>query len=85
MARVTLLSRQDCSLCEDAARDLRHMGIDFATLDIDEHPDLLAKYNETVPVLMLDGRELAHAPLSDSKLRIALAREGIGPTRIPRA
>ena len=85
MARPVLLTRNECGLCEDAARWLRRTGIDFSTLDVDEHPDLLAKYNEHVPVLMLDGRELARAPLSGEKLRIALARAGIGPTRIPRA
>ena len=85
MARPVLLTRDECGLCEDAARDLRRMGIDFTTLDIDDHPDLLQRYNEAIPVLMLDGTELARAPLNDMKLRIALARAGIGPTRIPRA
>ena len=85
MALPVLLTRNECSLCDDAARDLRRMGIDFSTLDIDEQPDLLARYNEAVPVLMLDGAELARAPLSDMKLRIALARAGIGPTRMRRA
>ncbi len=85
MARPVLLSRQDCGLCEEAARDLRRLGIDFSTLDVDAHADLLARYNDAVPVLMMDGRELARAPLTDMKLRIALARAGIGPTRIPRA
>ena len=85
MARLTLLSRNGCSLCEDAARALRRMGIDFATLDIDAHPDLLQRYNELVPVLMLDGTELARAPLSDMKLRTTLAGAGISPTRMSRA
>jgi len=85
MALPVLLTRNECTLCDEAARDLRRMGIDFTTLDVDSHPDLLQRYNEAVPVLMLDGAELARAPLSDMKLRLALARAGIGPTRIPRA
>jgi glutaredoxin len=85
MARLTLLSRNECSLCEDTARALRRMGIDFATLDIDTHPDLLQRYDEHVPVLMLDGAELARAPLSDVKLRTTLAKAGIAPTRMSRA
>jgi glutaredoxin len=85
MARPVLLSRNECSLCEEAARGLRRMGVDFSILDVDEHPDLLARYNEAVPVLMLDGVELARAPLGDMKLRTALARAGIIPTRIERA
>jgi glutaredoxin len=85
MALPVLITRNDCSLCEEAARNLRRMGVDFSLLDVDEHADLLAKYNDIVPVLMLDGVELAHAPLDDAKLRSALARAGIGPTRIPRA
>ena len=79
MAQVTLLRRNDCGLCEDAAHALRHLRIDFATLDIDDYPDLQLRYNEAVPVLLLDNVEIARAPLGDMKLRIALARAGIAP------
>jgi len=30
--------------------------MEFSELDIDEHPDLLAKHHEEVPVLFIDGQ-----------------------------
>jgi hypothetical protein len=81
MAKLNLITRQECSLCEEAARDLRRLGIDFAPLDVDQYPDLKKRFDDAVPVLLLDGVELARAPLDGTKLRIALARAGIAPAR----
>src|SRR5207244_4238170 len=70
--RLTLISRVDCSHCEDARRDLQRLGAEFYCLDVDEDAELLRRYNEWVPVLLLDGAELARAPLSEQTLRLAV-------------
>jgi len=88
---VQLLSREDCHLCHDAARTLARLGVAFDTIDIDQDEALARRYGETIPVLLLDERELARAPLSPRSLRTALARAGVmlsgtrGSTGSPRA
>ena len=57
---------------EDAERDLRRLGANFDCVDIDAEPDLQRLYDEHVPVLMLDGAELARAPLTEKTLRLAI-------------
>lgn len=37
-------------------------------LDIDRHPDLLARYGSLIPVLLANGREIAHYALSEQQL-----------------
>jgi len=69
--RLTLVTRAECELCEDAERELRRLGADFGLVDVDSDADLLRRYDEYVPVLLLDGAELAHAPLSSQTLHAA--------------
>jgi glutaredoxin len=70
--RLTLVTRAGCGLCEEAARDLQRLGASFDLLDVDDDPELQRRYDQTVPVLLLDGQELAHAPLSEKTLRLAV-------------
>jgi glutaredoxin len=71
-ARLVLVSRVDCSHCEDAKRDLQRLGARFECLDVDDDAELLQRYNDWVPVLLLDGAELARAPLTEQTLRLAV-------------
>jgi len=71
-ARLTLITRVDCCLCEEAKSDLQRLGAQFDCVDVDEDATLLRLYNEHVPVLLLDGAELARAPLSEKTLRLAI-------------
>lgn len=56
---IQLLVRQDCHLCAAARQTVDEvtasLGLSFAELDIDEHPELLAQHHEEVPVLLIDG------------------------------
>jgi len=61
--RVQLLSRAGCGLCDEAAAELRALGAAFEVVDIDADAGLCASYNESVPVILIDGREVARAPL----------------------
>jgi glutaredoxin len=69
--RLTLVTRVECSHCEDAKRDLQRLGADFDCVDVDADTELLRRYDEWVPVLLLDGAELARAPLRATTLREA--------------
>ena len=72
-AVLTLYSRQYCHLCQDmllALEDLRgELAFAIEVLDIDADPVLEAKYNDFVPVLEADGRELCHYVLDVAKVR----------------
>ena len=71
--RVQLVSRAGCGLCEEAAAELSSIGAVFEVLDVDADPRLRSIYNESVPVLLVDGREVARAPLPAGKLASIMA------------
>jgi hypothetical protein len=74
---LRLLSRPNCGLCEDMARDLRLLKIAFEEVDVDRDVALQRKYGEVIPVLMLGDREIARAPQTERTLRQALSRAGL--------
>jgi glutaredoxin len=71
--KVELLGRAGCGLCEEAAELLRRFDISFTQLDVDSSPRLAA-YSDFIPVVMVDDRELARAPIEPARLRAAFAR-----------
>ncbi len=80
---VTLFTRVDCHLCADAdalltrlAASMRAVeGAPFTVdaVDIDSDPALSDRYGDRVPVIAVDGREIAEAPIEEITLRRALA------------
>jgi glutaredoxin len=79
--RLRLLTRPNCHLCEDMARDLSRLQLTFATIDIEMEPDLEAAYGNAVPVLMAGDAEIARAPHTEASLTRALMRAGLLPGR----
>jgi hypothetical protein len=75
--RLRLLHRPECGLCEEMARDLRRLRVAFEPLDIEQDEALEQAYGEHIPVLLLDGREVARAPQSERSLRTLLSRAGL--------
>jgi glutaredoxin len=55
--QVVLYSRHGCHLCDEAAAVLAHHGLAFEVVDIDADPTLRRRYNECVPVVVIDGKE----------------------------
>jgi glutaredoxin len=54
---VTLYSRPDCHLCDEARDQLRSFdGIELRELDIDADEELLRSYLERIPVVEVEGR-----------------------------
>lgn len=71
------MSRGYCHLCHDMEAALQPLLAEFGArlevLDVDADPELEAKYDELVPVLLLDGQELCHYFLDEAKVRAVLA------------
>jgi thiol-disulfide isomerase/thioredoxin len=82
VVHFTLYSRSYCHLCDDmlaALQALRH-EFDFSVevLDVDADPELVARYDELVPVLLggKGGQEparLCHYFLDEDKVRALLS------------
>jgi glutaredoxin len=74
---VTLYSRPGCHLCEDAEHILRTLlpgaGYHLEVVDIESDDALLRRYMLEIPVVAVDGQEVARAPLSRQLLEDLLA------------
>lgn len=67
---LTLIGRNNCHLCQTAQDELARVIGRFTAeypdvsyvvedLDVDQDPELLAKYSDEVPVLLLNGKQVA--------------------------
>ena len=78
MPTVTLLGRPGCHLCEDARDRLAalapQLGFTLVEVDIDADDDLLRRYLERIPVIILDGEELSDFFVDEPVLRSRLGR-----------
>lgn len=71
--RLELYTRPGCHLgndlravCERLAAEL---SIDIVEINIEAHPDLLARHAHEVPVLFVDGRKAVRFRTSERELR----------------
>ncbi len=71
---VMLYTRQGCHLCDEAADVLRRHGVSFRTTDIDQDVQWRDRYNECVPVVVIDGKERFRGRIDELLLRRLLAR-----------
>jgi glutaredoxin len=71
-ARLTLITRVDCHLCEVAKEALdrvaRQAGVDWNEVDVDSDPALLDEYWDRVPVILLDGKEHGYWRVEEDRL-----------------
>lgn len=76
-ARVVLLVRDGCHLCEDAVAIVGDVcaatGDSWVTVDVDSDPTLRAEYTDHVPVTFVDGVRHALWQVDATALRAALA------------
>ena len=54
--KVELYTRQGCHLCDDAYDLLRSHGLEPLQIDIDTRPELLSRYTNCVPVVVIDDK-----------------------------
>ena len=78
MARVLVLVRQGCHLCDQAlevvAAVCAETGDSYTTQDIDTDPELVRRYTDEVPVTFVDGAQHDFWRVDPTRLRRALAR-----------
>ncbi len=74
---LTLLSRDYCHLCQEMEVALAPLAEEFGAsvtvLDVDSDPELEARYDELVPVLLHGESEICHYFLDEAKTREYLA------------
>jgi hypothetical protein len=83
--RITLVTRRDCHLCDEArlvvAAVAGRTSTRWSEVDVDTDPDLLREYSDQVPVVLVDGRRHSYWHVSPAELEAALAS---GPGRSSR-
>ncbi|MFL6004127.1 MAG: glutaredoxin family protein [Nocardioides sp.] len=74
--RITLYTRAGCHLCEEARGVIEQvcaeLSEEYAEVDIDADPDLVARFTDEVPVTFVDGRQHDFWRVDPVRLRAAL-------------
>lgn len=77
-ARVVVLSRSDCCLCDEALAAVeaarRIVPFSVEVVDVDDDPALAARYGHEVPVVLVDGRKAFKYRLTSDQLLRRLKR-----------
>ena len=77
-ARLRLLSRSGCHLCEAMRREvdeiLRDAPREWEVVDVDSDPALAAQFGEAIPVLYVNGRLFAKTRLPPLAAALRLRR-----------
>lgn len=75
MLTVTLYTRSECHLCDQAKEDLESLQTDYphrlVEVDIDSDPAIQKKYGDQVPVIEVGPYQLP-APFDKQKLMMTL-------------
>ncbi len=76
---LTLLTREDCELCEVMQAELRTLSRVLSLpalqlIDVDSDPELQRRYGLKVPALLLDGALVCYGRLQTDELRRVLAK-----------
>lgn len=66
--RVVLYSKPDCHLCDRAKEVLQRCRVEFEVVDISGNPELETRYGRDIPVILLDGKEVARHFVRERKL-----------------
>lgn len=74
---LVLVTRPGCHLC-DAARQTvgrvaGELGVSWREESVGDHPELLERFSEEVPVLLLDGVQRDFWTIDETRLRRLLA------------
>ncbi len=77
-ARITLLGKPGCHLCDEARvvieRVASDVGVGWAEVDITGDPELRAKWWDQIPVTLVDGVQHDFWRVDERRLRQALSR-----------
>ena len=72
--RLVLVSRQGCSLCDEALGLLRQLGHDPELADVDADDALHDLYDWRVPVVLLEGRVAAEGKITRAQLELTVGK-----------
>jgi hypothetical protein len=74
--KVTLYTSAECGLCREAEVMLRRMQskirFELVSVDIGGDDDLFRRFWDRIPVIEVDGQEVAAAPVDEKRLAAAL-------------
>ncbi len=73
--QVVVYGRPGCHLCADAEAIVRRLAgrrADVRVVDVDSDPLLADRYTVRVPVVVVDGREVAELQVDPAAVRAAL-------------
>ncbi len=75
-ATVEVYTRQGCGLCEEVEQQvIAEAGkAEVRMIDVDLDPSLVERYSARVPVVVVDGREVAELRLEPGQLKQAIRR-----------
>jgi glutaredoxin len=73
---VILYTKKDCGLCEKAESAIREVQktieFDLEIVDIEGDAAAYDRYWDRIPVIVVEGKEVAAAPIDEARLRAAL-------------
>lgn len=75
---VVIYTRERCGLCREAEALVRDLVPEsqITMRDVDEDDELLRQYHLRVPVIEIDGKLVAEAPIDTELVRSMLGRRG---------
>ncbi len=77
--QVTVYTREECHLCEDAVDSIRSVAddagvdLDLELVDVDDDPSLRERYGDSVPYVLVEGRPAFKYRVDERELRDLLA------------
>lgn len=71
--QIVVFTRENCHLCQDAMGILAKYQLSANTVDIDSDETLVDRYNDCVPVVVIDGKERFRGRINEVLLRRILA------------
>jgi glutaredoxin-like protein DUF836 len=78
MATYELVTREGCHLCDEMAALLDAVlpsyGLTWSPRDVDDEPELKARFTDIVPVLLRDGQPVAKVRLDRRALERIVER-----------
>jgi glutaredoxin len=79
--RVTLYTKAHCGLCEEAAAMLKRLQkqsrFEIEYVDIEADAGANQRFASRIPVIAVDGKEVAAAPIDEKQLTSILLRQAL--------
>ncbi|MCH8813896.1 MAG: glutaredoxin family protein [Chloroflexi bacterium] len=73
---MTLYTKKGCGLCEKAEGAIRAVQktteFDLEIVDIEGDAAAYGRYWDRIPVILVEGKEVAEAPIDEARLRAVL-------------